>query len=171
MNRDLDLGIRSSAQKIYSEMYITLKYFAIRILKSEEIAEDVIQDMWLKIWTKKPSFENKPQLKSYLYQALRNTALNHIRQSNTQNLFIDQVLISELEENMYDEMIEFETLALINNALDQLSNSAKRVYEEKLNGKKYKEIAKDLDISINTVKTHITNSNQFLRKKLLPYVS
>ena len=79
--------------------------------------------------------------------------------------------MSELENKMSDEMIEFETLALINNAINQLSNSAKRVYEEKLSGKKYREIANELDISINTVKTHITNSNQFLRKKLLPYVS
>ncbi len=166
MNKDLDLGKRKNYQNVYAEMYTGLKYFALNLLKSEDIAEDIIQDVWLKIWHKKPSFENKHKLKAYLYQSVRNAALNHIRQSNTKNKVFDQIQIEGIELDISEKIIESEIYSIINQTFNQLPPSAKRVYLEKLNGKKHKEIAEELNISINTVKKHINNSNHFLRENL-----
>ena len=91
-------------------MYAGLKYFATNLLKSEEIAEDVIQDVWLKIWHKKPAFENKQKLKAYLYQSVRNAALNHIRQSNTKNNALDQMQPEGVEMDISEKIIESENI-------------------------------------------------------------
>ncbi len=166
MKTGLDLGKRSNYQHLYSELYTGLKYFAFKILNSENEAEDVIQDVWLKVWNKKPVFENKHKLKAYLYQSIRNAALNQIRNSNRKNEFLKDVQIKEIEEDISERMIEAEVYALINHTFSQLSESAKRVYIEKLNGKKYKEIAEDLNISVNTVKKHINNANHYMKDNL-----
>lgn len=63
-------------------------------------------------------------------------------------------------------MVESEIYAMINQAFSELSDAARRVYVESLKGKSQKEIAEELNISVNTVKKHIYNANQYLRKRL-----
>ncbi|MCW3804750.1 sigma-70 family RNA polymerase sigma factor [Plebeiibacterium marinum] len=166
MSNELDLGKKSNYHRLYSEMYTGLKYFATKILNSEDEAEDIIQDVWLKVWDKKPVFENKHKLKAYLYQSVKNTALNQIRISNKRDKHHTQLLIDQIEDDISSKIIESEVYALINHTFSKLSEATKRVYVEKLNGKKYKEIAEDLDISVNTVKKHINNANHYMKDNL-----
>ncbi len=166
MGNELDLGKKQNYHRLYSEMYTGLKYFLIKILNSEEEAEDIIQEVWLKVWNKKPVFENKHQLKAYLYQSVRNAALNQIRNSNKQGEYQAGIFVDEYEEDISTKIIEAEIYSLINQTFSQLSDATKRVYIEKLNGKKYKEIAEDLDISVNTVKKHINNANHYMKDNL-----
>ncbi len=166
MSNELDLGKRSNYHRLYSEMYTGLKYFATKLLNSEDEAEDVIQDVWIKVWNKKPVFENRHKLKAYLYQSTRNTALNQIRNSNKKGEYQAGILIDEFEEDISTKIIEAEIYALVNQTFSQLSDATKRVYIEKLNGKKYKEIAEDLNISVNTVKKHINNANHYMKDSL-----
>ncbi len=166
MGNELDLGKKSNYHRLYSEMYTGLKYFATKLLNSSDEAEDVIQDVWLKVWNKKPVFDNKHKLKAYLYQSIRNTALNQIRNNNKQGEYQAGLLVEEYEEDISSKIIEAEIYSLINQTFSQLSDATKRVYIEKLNGKKYKEIAEDLDISVNTVKKHINNANHYMKDNL-----
>ncbi len=166
MGNELDLGKKSNYHRLYSEMYTGLKYFATKLLNSSDEAEDVIQDVWLKVWNKKPVFDNKHKLKAYLYQSIRNTALNQIRNNIKQGEYQAGLLVEEYEEDISSKIIEAEIYSLINQTFSQLSDATKRVYIEKLNGKKYKEIAEDLDISVNTVKKHINNANHYMKDNL-----
>ncbi len=170
MNKHLDLGNKEDFQALYNEMYSGLKYFACQLLDSDEEADDIIQEVWIKLWTKQPEFDHRSKLKAYVYQSVRNTALNYLRDTSRKNQILQQIPQEESERDISEEMIEAEVYAIINKTFTQVSESARRVYVAKLNGKKYKEIAEEFDISVNTVKKHINNVNKFLKDTVKPFL-
>ncbi len=168
MSKNLDLGNKIAFQKLYNDMYSGLKYFASQLLTSEAEADDIIQEVWIKLWTKQPVFDHLSQLKSYVYQSVRNAALNHLRDTQRQQHVLQNIPQESVEQDISEKIIEAEVYAIINKTFTQVSESAKRVYIAKLNGKKYKEIAEEFDISVNTVKKHINNVNKFLKEHVKP---
>ena len=66
-------------KEVYEEYFTALKYFAMRYVKDEEVACDLLQDVFVKLWEKGDRFENEMQLKTYLYRVVRNHCLTYIR--------------------------------------------------------------------------------------------
>lgn len=156
-------------QRYYIGMFPQLKYFTRRYIDDIEVVDDLIQDVWLKMWEQKTVFPNENALKVYLYRTVRNAALNHLRtqmhEQERYQAFYKQRMEDE-EPTILNEIIEAEIYAMLNEAFSELSESCKRVYMESLRGKSQKEIAESLNISVNTVKKHINNANHYLKKRL-----
>ena len=156
-------------QRYYIGMFPQLKYFTRRYIDDMGVVDDLIQDAWLKLWEQQTGFPNENALKVYLYRAIRNAALNHLRtqmheQERYQALYKQRM--EDEEPTILNEIIEAEIYAMLNEAFSELSESCKRVYMESLRGKSQKEIAESLNISVNTVKKHINNANHYLKKRL-----
>lgn len=156
-------------QRYYIGMFPQLKYFTRRYIDDMGVVDDLIQDAWLKLWEQQTVFPNENALKVYLYRAIRNAALNHLRtqmheQERYQALYKQRM--EDEEPTILNEIIEAEIYAMLNEAFSELSESCKRVYMESLRGKSQKEIAESLNISVNTVKKHINNANHYLKKRL-----
>ena len=66
------LSERKRFKEVYEEYFTALKYFAMRYVKDEEVACDLLQDVFVKLWEKGDRFENVIQLKTYLYRIVRN---------------------------------------------------------------------------------------------------
>ena len=89
---------------IFTEYYSVVKYFAFMLLKSEEDAEDIAQDVFTKLWTQPEIWTKVPNLKPYVYTLTKSTTLNFIKHKKIelayQEKVIEKSLIEELSQNL-----------------------------------------------------------------------
>lgn len=165
--QSINLQNTNEFQHYYINMFPGLRYFVCGYVNYPDVADDLIQDIWLKIWEQEMTFPNEAALKAYLYRSLRNSSLNYLRsQAHEQERYQHYAETDEEEDTILNKIIEAEVYAMLNEAFSELTNASKRTYIESLKGKSQKEIAEMLNISVNTVKRHINNANHYLRKRL-----
>lgn len=164
----IDLSDIDVFQRQYNENYRSLKYFGLHYLPDEETVSDLIQDLWLKLWERQGQYANEAAFKHYLFQALYNAILNHLKHCRVVSEYSESVarLDEEVELEISHRMIEAELYQAVNRVFDELSDSCRRVYAASLEGKSQKEIAEEFRISINTVKKHINNANHYMKERL-----
>jgi RNA polymerase sigma-70 factor (ECF subfamily) len=133
--------------------------FAIGFLKNKEISEEIISDVYVKIWNNRSKLESIKNLKSYLFISVRNGCLSYLRKSKDDKIVsiecVNEFNFSTLEEPE-DESIEKEMLDQIYTAIEKLPCKCKMVFTlAKINGLKYREIAEILEITEKTVNNHL----------------
>ncbi len=139
-----------------------LLIFAIGFLKDKETAEEIVSDVYVKIWNNRKELKNIKNLKSYLFISVKNGCLSHLRKAKLKNV----VSIDEFEEFFFypvegpeNELIEKETLNQIYNAIEKLPPKCKLAFTlAKVNGLKYKEIAEIMGVSEKTVNNHLVHA-------------
>ncbi|BEI57710.1 MULTISPECIES: RNA polymerase sigma-70 factor [Butyricimonas] len=171
MLNEIEVGLiclseRKKFKEVYEEYFTALKYFAMRYVKDEEVACDLLQDIFVKLWEKGDRFENEMQLKTYLYRVVRNHCLTYVRDTQRKEKRMEGFEVEETEESFVHQMIEAEIYALINDIFEELPDACRNVYMKSLEGKSHKEIAEELHIAITTIKKHKTNANNYLRERL-----
>lgn len=137
--------------------------FAARLLNDECLGEDVAQETFVTIWEIAGCFPNLPAFKSYLYTILKNKCLNRLKLmratqdvSEMKNMLTDDVTIDHI-------IIEEEIRARILQEIYKLPDMKQKVMLLRLEGKSYEEISREMELSINTVKTHKKESYKQLR--------
>jgi RNA polymerase sigma-70 factor (ECF subfamily) len=136
-----------------------LLWFAIGFLKNKEIAEEIVSDVYVKIWNGRNQLEKINNLKSYLFTSVRNGCVSHLRKvKNEKTVSIDSV--NEFSfmpvEGPEDSLIEKEIIEQIYAVIETLPCKCKMVFTlAKINGLKYREIAEVLDITEKTVNNHL----------------
>ncbi|MCM1313057.1 MAG: RNA polymerase sigma-70 factor [Bacteroides sp.] len=156
-------------KRYYLELYSQITYFISKYIEDKETAADIIQDVWLRMWEQKMTFPDETAMKAYLYRSIHNAAMNFIRSNSREQQRYEAIktISDDIDSsNVLNDIVESEIYAIINKAFSELSDASRRVYVESLKGKSQKEIAEELNISVNTVKKHIYNANQYLRKRL-----
>ena len=153
-------------KEVYEQYFAALKYFAMRYVGDEELACDLLQDIFIKLWEKGDKFEDELQLKAYLYRVVRNHCLTFLRDKQRQDRRMEGFEVEEAEESFVYQMIEAEIYALINDIFEELPEACRNVYAKSLEGKSHKEIAAELNIAVTTIKKHKTNANNYLRERL-----
>lgn len=163
----LQKGDGNAYTLIFEEYHRELYRFAYRYLLSKEMAEDVIQNLFVYLWNERANLGHIRNLKNYLYTAVKNRVLNLIRNNNTavrhayylsQNRPVADEKLLPLMEN--PEMIQ-----ILDNVARHFKEPKKTIYHLKIHEqKKNAEIAEMLGISYNTVKTHWTQIIALLKK-------
>mgnify|MGYP000954762683 CR=1 FL=1 len=149
---------------LYQKYYKPGVSFLTALLKNREDAENMVQDVFLKMWLRKDKLCFDDQVKAYLFTSLRNIAFDHLKklskdeEARKNYLHLMQQGSSVLEE---------ETLQKINRAVDLLSEKRKTIVRLTIEeGKSYQEIAEIMHISKNTVKNQLIKAKQHLRHSL-----
>ena len=165
-------------KKTFEELFKThfkpLTAFANKFLKDIDLSKGIVHDVFVKLWEKRETIDLDKAIKSYLYTAVNNKSLNYIRDNKK---FVKNEAIFELENksqewNYIDNIIAIEMQEKINQTLDSLPKKCQKVFRlSRYENMKYKEIAKELDISIKTVETHISRALKELRKNLSEYLT
>lgn len=172
--RPVDLSDITVFKRQYDASYRQLKYLGMHYMPGqEEVVEDLIQDLWLRVWERKEMYSNEVSFRRYLSLSLYNSIVNYLKHDRVvQNFVVSRLnMPAETEEEVSRKMIEAEVYNALNSAFDELSDSCRRVYAARLEGKSHKEIAETLGITINTVKKHINNANHYMRQRLKDFVS
>jgi RNA polymerase sigma factor (sigma-70 family) len=128
----------------------------------------VVGNVMLQLWENRLKFEKIDDVKSYIYMMVKNGSLDVLKKQNKK---------VKLDESISDDILEFdfnilqeEVYAILINALDSLPEKCKEVFELScLEGMKYKDIAQQLNISINTVKSQRARAIELLKVKLINY--
>lgn len=168
---DILKGIKEKDRAVFSQIYghyfKTLISIAQKVVKDLPVAEDVVQNVFLKLWEIETEFDKIAELNGYLYRAIINTSIN---QSNSQK-FKDkqQEFIAKSAETLYIDTFfeEQELKTRIYGAIESLPEQCKLVFKlSRYEGLKYREIAAQLNLSERTVENHIALALKTLRKQL-----
>jgi RNA polymerase sigma-70 factor (ECF subfamily) len=181
MSEDLwsesDLSLFDCARKgntraysvLFKKYYEQLYQFAGRYVHDMQSAEEIVQDVFVHIWENRQKFRITTSVKAYLYKAVRNKALNHIKAMNVKSRRMSESSW-QLEQDVRTPEQELESGRVTEAfyaALRQLPERGRQVFlMKKLDGLTYPEIADTLNISENTAKTLVFRSVNTLRKKL-----
>lgn len=153
----------SIVYKTYAAQTFSL---AFKYLLNKELAEDAVQNLFLKLWLKKEEIDETKPINRYLFTMLKNDLLNTLRDSK-KNIYLLEYCLSmvlELEDNSQNENLKQEQMNIIQQALEQLSPQRRKVFEMKVSGKySNQEIADKLNLSINTIKFQYSQSLKQIR--------
>jgi len=144
-----------SYQKIFFHFFLPLKSFSYSIIKSKELAEEIVSDALIEIWAKRKQLAEIEDLKMYLYVCVRNASVRKLQQAKKAFTFsLDEVDVefASAYENAETILLNQELSQKIDAAIQQLPQRCKLIFklakEDKL---KYKEIAILLNISVKTI--------------------
>ena len=171
---ELRKGSHKAFNAIY-DMYADKLYgFAFSHTKSREMANDIVQDTFLKLWTMRESISTDGSLQSLLFTMSYHKMIDIFRTQINKVEFEDYIDFSEnddLEENAIEKKIYFDDfLQALKICKSQLSHRQMEIFEmSRENGKSIEEIALDLKISEQTVKNQLVSATKTLRAELLKY--
>ncbi|WP_299702721.1 RNA polymerase sigma factor [uncultured Pontibacter sp.] len=162
-------GDEKAYNELFHQLYGRLCSFAGRYVKDQEVAEEIVEEAMVVLWEKRDKFETLGALKSYLYTTVRNASLDFLKKSGRH---VSMDLLEGLESLATADnfIIEEEVHGILYDAIASLPEKCRRVFElsciEEL---KYSEIADDMGISLNTVKSQRARALQLLREILKNY--
>lgn len=153
---------------LFKKYYSRLCYFAFKLIKNQDASKDLVQDVFMKYWHKKETFESELAIKNFLYLSLKNASLNYIRHLTVEKKFTDDLSPEKfIEEKTITNLIRAEVLGTIHVAIENLPDGCKTVLKLSfVEGLKNDQIAQELGISINTVKTQKQRALKLLRLSL-----
>lgn len=156
---------------IFRKYFIPLTGFAAGYLDDPEQAKDVVQAVLLRIWEQRNSLQIHTALKSYLFNAVRNSCLNELQKTKTQQQRL-YGLLSETTDTVQSRMEYAELRQQIHAAIQLLPEECRRIFIlsrfEKL---KYSEIAARQGIAVKTVEAQISKALRVLRARLADFLS
>ncbi len=158
-------GDESVFQALFVDYYPSLISFAVKYVNHEEVAEDIVQDVFVKVWETREKLRDVDNLSAYLYQMVRFKCFNHlraekIRQDATRS-FTEEMDVVEM-----NEYIREETFRIVMHVVDELPTGSRNVFSRAIQGYSAKEIADELGITIETVKKQKQNARRVLKEKL-----
>lgn len=155
-------------KKLYLEYYGMAKRTAMYVVKDLDNAEDVAQNVFLKLWDRRDQLEDLNNPKAYIIQMARNGALDLIKKGDTLG---QEHLPLEFEEPTTDHISQNDDMRqAIEKAVAQLSPKCRLVFSlSRFEGLSNPEIAEHLDVSVRTVETQISNALKLFRTDLRHY--
>ncbi|MFV0591716.1 MAG: RNA polymerase sigma-70 factor [Draconibacterium sp.] len=175
----LKVGDEAAFKIIYNNYFSRLYYFVFEFIPIKDAAENIVQDTFYILWTKRKELKDNTNLSSYLYTIAKNNSLYRLRDKRyKQKLFSNLTDLTELELNTETlETIDTSLFAfheiekIIEETLNELPPQCKKVFElSRFSEMKNREIAEELNISLKTVEGHISKGLKIFRIALKDYL-
>lgn len=165
-------GDDSSAYKeLYHLLYYRLHAFAQGIVRNHEVAEEIVSDVFVKLWQQRARLSQINNLTVYLYVATKNLSYNYLlrRQKETQGGLHElmQVSVGRFSPSPEQLLISEEMVRKIEDAIQHLPPKCKLIFKlVKEDGLKYKEIAEILQISVKTIDAQLAIALRKIKKAI-----
>lgn len=164
----LQQGDKEAFAVFFNQYKDKLYAFLVGIIRSEDQAYDLLQDLFLKVWQNREALADVDNINAYLYSIARNSAFDNLRRFSKETLILEELAQSgrtALDPTPADILIEKELGERIAAAVKRLSPQQQKVYVlRKEKGLQYEEIAQLLDLSVSTIKNHMKRALENLRK-------
>lgn len=137
-------------------------------ISDKDQAEELVQEVFTNVWVKADSLEIKSSVKSFLFTATRNTCLNFLKHKKVEQQYAGQYLHANHHENAveYDELV-----GRLEEAMNKIPEKCREIFElSRFEGKRYKEIAEELGLSLKTVENQMGKALKILRNELGDYL-
>ena len=174
--QDLILKIRNNDrgafETLFRRYYTELCHFVQRYVNEPIICEDLIQELFLRLWLHRYQWEPKGSVKAYLYKAARNKAFDYFRHKKIESEIEWETYKLEYlhQESQQEQCIDEDLLAAVQKAVNKLPERMKLIFTlSREDGLSYPEIAEVLDLSVKTVETQMGRALKSLREQLSDY--
>ncbi|MEO5650092.1 MAG: RNA polymerase sigma-70 factor [Ginsengibacter sp.] len=147
---------------LYKERFYSV---ALKMTRSDEVAEDIVQDVFMNIWSKRESLVNIDNPSSYFFTAVYRRVYNHYRKIALEKKLLQAAPPPMESVNITEEMVlAHESKNLIAEAVEKLPSQQQLVFKlSKQEGLSREDIARQLKISPNTVRNHLADAIKFIR--------
>ncbi len=163
------LGDEKAFKELFTRYFKPLLVVAKKYLKQDIIAEELVMDLMLWIWNKRFELDIEGSFEAYLYKAIRNKIISYLRKSVPNLVELDDFYNETLagDQRTDSNLLYEETNNLYNKKLKELSYQRRQAFIlSREHNKTYSEIGKELNISVNTVKSHIKYSLRYFRENM-----
>lgn len=169
--RKLKASDRNSFKAIVNHFHSAIFSFLVFRLKDKSIAEDLLQDTFIRLWEKRKTLEQDLSVKSYLFTIANNLALNHIRHEKIVLRFRESPFHEKItSENPYEKLTQRELEERVQQAVMKMSDKVRIVFLMcKAEDLSYKEVAERLKLSLATVESHMVKALRIIREALDNY--
>lgn len=151
-------------------VYSKLLYKKInRIVKDESVADELLQDLFMKVWEKRQDIRPEQSFVSFLHTIANNLVYDYFRKISKDKRLHARLLLNAVDYYLQTEeaLIGKETSGIIQEAIDKLSESRRKVFILcKIEGKSYQEAAALLGITVATVNSHMVSAIRFIKEYL-----
>lgn len=166
-------GDDAAFESLFRQYFKVLTVYALRYLNDLDIAQDLTQDVFVRLYEQRTELKIHTSLKSYLYTIVRNRCLDYIKTNRIHNDH-KQIIQNEhtgSQADHSDVVLEVELQERIFSAINELPEQRQKIFRlSRLEGKSNQEIADLLSITKRTVETHISNALKNLKTQLSDYL-
>ncbi|MGN6211991.1 RNA polymerase sigma-70 factor [Parafilimonas sp.] len=167
----LNIGVEQNFDYFFRQYYVALCFFANSIIHNDEDAKDIVQDCFIKFWSNDIVNEKVDIVKSFLYTMVRNRCIDYTRKQKTITKTKSILLKSEEEFEHFDELVFAEMMRQIFDQIEELPETMKTILKKYyFEGKKYKEIAAEMNTTPDAVRMQKTRAIKILKQKLPPHI-
>jgi RNA polymerase sigma-70 factor (family 1) len=169
IRRAFEQNMQRGCELLYRQYYVPLCSHAVRFVYSQEIAQDIVQDVFCRFYTDNTFARITTSYRAYLYKTVRNRAYNYLRWELNRQAELEQVTSLPSDEGQQpDGVTQFEELYHdVEAAINALPVQRRNIYlMNRFEGKKYAEIAAELSISPRTVEVQIRRASHYIRDLL-----
>lgn len=165
-------GDHAAFEQVYNQYYYNLTGHLIRLLKSTDLAQEVVQDTFMALWEHRDRLDTDKPIKPYLFKIATNHTFNIFKKASHDQKY--RAYLSPIIEAGYEqietEIFKKENEKILQDILEKMPQKQREVFILcKLQGKSYQEVSDQLNISLHTIHTHIKRSHQFLKQNLAQY--
>lgn len=157
-------------KEIFNLYYVRIFHFAKKYLRSEHLAEDAVQDIFLKLWEKKEELIQVEDFSSWLFLLTRNHVLNILKRASTESRIKEEIkkTIETSDEQLDEKQIfEKERFNLLQKIITMLPSQRQEVFRLcRFEEKSYEETAQLMGISKSTVNDHMVKAMKYLKSNL-----
>jgi RNA polymerase sigma-70 factor, ECF subfamily len=157
-------------EQLFQRHYAPLCRYVYTIVQCRYTTEEVVSDVFMKIWNQRQVIQIQSSLKAYLLTSVRNLSIDYLRRQARRRTVGTDAIHSDIScsyTSAHDRLVGEEATTIIEAAIERLPRQGKVIFRlSRDGGMKYREIADHLGLSIKTVETHMTRSLVYLRNEV-----
>lgn len=165
----LSKGNQAAFEKIYYHYSAKLLGNITRLVKSESVAAELLQELFIKLWNNRESIDPDKSFCAYLFRIAENLAYDYFRKVSKDNRLQEQLINMATGQYVHVEELLYhkENTFALREAIAALPEQRRKVFElVKLEGRSYEEVSSLLNISCSTISDHIVKATKFIRERL-----
>ena len=158
---------------LFNLYYEELCRIAMPLVKDIDVVEDVVQDVFVKMWIRRDEIEINTSFKAYLYKTVVYRAIDHLRRKKNADKVKDELknVYPRSHNNTDSGLLEKELTNAINQGIDKMPENMRMIFQlSRFTGLKNREIAEQLNISIKTVESNMGKALKAMHEHLKPYL-
>jgi RNA polymerase sigma-70 factor, ECF subfamily len=167
--RRIKQGDEGQFESLFRSSYVSLVRYAKTLIRDHDTAEEIVQDLFFRIWKDKEKLQIESSLNGYLYRAVHNRCLHYINHNKVVEKYAREMAFSETESNETPgDILNYRDLqSKIAGILERLPEKCGKIFcMSRFEGLKYSEIAQKLSVSIKTVEANMGRALKEFRKAL-----
>ncbi|WP_353125512.1 RNA polymerase sigma-70 factor [Parapedobacter pyrenivorans] len=164
-------GHESAFEEAFKNNFKALHAYSHTMLQDEDVAEEIVQTVFLKLWENRERMAIHTSLRAYLYRSVYNESLNYLKHQKVQRKYMAEAMVDYKQRQADDVTADNELRRQLQAALKQLPEKCRTVFQlSRFEELRYQEIADRLGISLKTVEAHMGKALKLLRLRLADFL-